>query len=556
MKNTLRFGLFAALATISLSCAKETIDESTPAGEREMVEMTFTASNGALTKTYLDGKTVKWHETDVIGIHDGYSTAKDDTKNQQFSVESINADGSAIFKGTAAADQETYYASYPYDANNFVTEEGKMRIAFMSTQTASAPGTFDQKFNSSAAVLKNGVLNFKNLGGLLKFTLTQSNVKKATLTAADKGTVGGVYFIYFDENGNIDEEKTSMPSNGARPTMTLQPYGSETFAPGTYYFVLSSRTYIGGMNLCFALDNGKTMTATCTEDIVVERSKITNIGTFDTTYQEEEETFTPVSFPVIFPMGYPEGADAKEDGYNFPSPSNSYVYDGWYSSTACGKTNAIKGSGQYGTLYSKEQPQAKMQWNWGEDIAGLEAPHYIETSNTLSTTAGTWYISTVGIKGVWTGDFFEFILPVENFDAETTLQLNMPILAQFGPVFWEVLYLDGDQWKSTAVENLPAYEGADVKATATWAIPYTTYNASPAVNTLQTVDMTFANAINKGEIRIKVKCVDGSIQGYGKNKVETKDKPRMASGYCSANFYIYNPADRNNSHITIDILNI
>lgn len=552
MKNILRFGLFAALATVSLSCTKETVD--TPSGTRVLTPMTFTASNGDVTKTYLEGKTVKWHDSDIIGVHDGYSTAKDATKNQQFTIESIKADGSAVFKGTAAAGQEKYYASYPYDVNNFVTEEGKMRIAFMSTQTASAPGTFDQKYNSSAAVLKDGVFNFKNLGGLLKFTLTQGNVKKATLAAADGGTVGGVYYAYFNEDGTIDEIRTTLAST--RPSMALQPSDSDTFAPGTYYFVLSPRTYEGGMSISFALDNGKTMTATCTEDIVVERSKITSIGTYDTTYQEEEEVFTPVTFPVVFPMGYPEGATAKEQGYNYPAPANSYVYDGWYSSPACGNGNAITGSGQYGTLYSKEQPQAKMQWNWGDDIATLNVPHFIETSSTFSNTNGTWYISTVGIKGVWTGDFYEFILPVENFDAETTLQLNMPILSTYGPVFWEVLYLDGDQWKSTAVENLPAYEGATVTATATWAIPYTTYNASPAVNTLQTVDMTFANAIKKGEIRIKVKCVDGSIQGYGINTVQTKTTPRMANGKCSANFYIYNPADRNNSHITIDILNI
>ena len=552
MKNILRFGLFAALATVSLSCTKETAD--IPADDREMVQMTFTATNGELTRTYLDGKAVKWHESDVIGIHDGYSAAKDATKNKQFTIESINSDGSAVFKGTAAAGQEKYYATYPYDAANFITAEGKMRIAFITNQTASQAGTFDQKFNSSAAVLKDGVLKFNNLGGLLKFTLTQSNVKKVTVTAADGGTVGGVYYIYFDENGNIDESRTLLASG--RSNVTLSPAEAETLTAGTYYLVLSPRTYTGGMTITFALDNGKVMTATSSEDVVVERSKITNIGTFDTTYQEEEEVFTPVTFPVVFPMGYPEGATSKEGGYNYPDPRNNWVYEGWYSSAACGSGNATTNSGQYGTLYSKEQPQACMEWNWGEAISTINAPHYIETANTYSNTSGTWYISTVGIKGVWTGDFFEFIIPVENFEAGTTLNLSMPILSTYGPVFWEVLYKDGENWKSTAVKDLPAYDGAEVKATATWAIPYTTYNANPAVNTLQTVDMTFENAINKGEIRIKVVCVDGSIQAYGVNTVSTKTTPRMASGKCSANFYFYNPADRNNSQIVIDIVNI
>ena len=199
MRNTFKFGLFAALATFSLACTKATVEPTV--GGDEKVQMTFTATSGAVTKTYLDGKTVKWHENDVIGIHDGYSEAKDATLNQQFTISTINPDGSATFTGTAAAGKEVYYATYPYDVNNFITEEGKMRIAFTTAQTTSRPETFDQKFNPSAAMLKDGVFTFKNLGGLLKFTLTNDNVKKVTVTANDKGTVGGVYYIYFDENG-------------------------------------------------------------------------------------------------------------------------------------------------------------------------------------------------------------------------------------------------------------------------------------------------------------------------------------------------------------------
>lgn len=554
MKDIVKFGLMTVLALTAVSCAKENISD--PADERDLVEMTFKASidqtaqkpvpSNAATRTYLDtdGKTVKWHEDDVIGIHDGFTTKANTAYNQQFAVETINIDGSAVFKGAASAGQEVYYASYPYDAANFITSEGKMRIAFLSNQTASSPGTFDRRFNSSAAMLKDGVFSFKNLGGLLKFTLAADNVKKVTLTANDGGTVGGVYYIYFDENGDIDEVKTTLASG--RTSMYLTPSGAETFEPGTYYFVLSARTFTGGVTISFLLDDGSSKTASTDQNVIVKRSKITNIGTFDT-------TVAPVSFPVVFPMGYPDDATAKEDGYNYPAVANTWVYNGWYSSDACGSSKKITGSGQYGILYSKEQPQAQMQWNWGDAIAALSAPHFIETANTYSNSNGTWYISTVGIKGVWTGDFFEFILPVANFKAATTLRLNMPILSTYGPVFWEVLYLDGEEWKSTATADLPAYEGSDVTRTATWAIPYSVYSGS--VNTLQTVDMTFADAITKGEVRIKVRCVDGSVVATGANAVSTAyTKPRMSSGTCSANFYFYNPADRNNSHITIDIV--
>ena len=545
MKNILRFGLFAALATVSLSCTKETAD--IPADDREMVQMTFTATNGELTRTYLDGKAVKWHESDVIGIHDGYSAAKDATKNQQFTIESINSDGSAVFKGTAAAGQEKYYATYPYDAANFITEEGKMRIAFMSTQIASAPGTFNQNYNSSAAVLKDGVLNFQNLGGLLKLNLTQNNVKKITLAATDGGTIGGVYYIYFDENGKIDESRTTLAS--ARPSMALQPDGSVPFSPGTYYFVLSPRTYTDGMSITFALNNGKTITANCTEDIVVERSKITNIGTFDTTYQEEEEVFTPVTFPVVFPMGIKDGVSIN----NPTITTNSWVLE-WFNDDACsasGKTShkQTHWSGHHGTLYSATQPQASMKWVWDEKIASLGTTHYIETTNSAASK-----ISTVGIKGIWTDDYFEFVLPVKDFEANTTLSLTMALYTRQGPTFWEVLYLDGEEWKSTAVDNLPAYAGAEVTAKATWAVPYLAANST--TDNEQYVDMLFENAIKQGEIKIRVKCVDGSILSSGANAVTTGNTGPYGGANASAPFYIWNPGKRDNHDIVIDIVNI
>ena len=54
MRNTLKFGLLAALATFSLVCTKATVEPTV--GGDEKVQMTFTATSGAVTKTYLYGK--------------------------------------------------------------------------------------------------------------------------------------------------------------------------------------------------------------------------------------------------------------------------------------------------------------------------------------------------------------------------------------------------------------------------------------------------------------------------------------------------------------------
>lgn len=292
MIKPIYIGLLLAIMTPISSCIKD------PHEECPVQEMTFAAYNeaGCESKTYLDGLNVVWHTDDIIGIHDRLTSGVDENHNRQFEVSSVNPDGSAIFSGTATKGQEVYYATYPYDPKNFVTTEGRMRIGFISNQTASSPGTFDKKYNSSAAVLKDGVFRFRNLGGLLKFTLTKDNITKVTLTANDGKTVGGVYYIYLDGNGNIDTARTTMPSNGTRKTMTLSPSGNSTFAPGDYYFVLTARTYKGGMTVTFNLSDGSSLTAVCNDDIIVERSKITYIGSFETSSDPlKDETLTIMS---------------------------------------------------------------------------------------------------------------------------------------------------------------------------------------------------------------------------------------------------------------------
>lgn len=296
MIKPINISLLFVILTFMSSCVEESREDI--ATHEQIGQLSFTTYNdtGCETKTYLDGFNVRWHADDIIGIHDRLTSGVDTKYNRQFEVKSVNPDGSAIFIGTATTGQSIYYATYPYDAKNYVTTEGKMRIGFISNQTASSPGTFDKTFNSAAAVLKDGVFRFKNLGGLLKFTLTEENVSKVTLKANDGQTVGGVYYIYFDSEGNIDPSRTTMPSNGSRPTMTLSPSGRSTFASGDYYFVLTPRTYKGGMNISFTLSDGSVMTANCKDDIIVERSKITTIGRFETGPDPlKDETLTIMS---------------------------------------------------------------------------------------------------------------------------------------------------------------------------------------------------------------------------------------------------------------------
>lgn len=254
----------------------------------------------------------------------------------------------------------------------------------------------------------------------------------------------------------------------------------------------------------------------------------------------------PVTFPVVFPVGYPNG-DNTQTGYGHKD--NSWLAD-WVGDSAYGSSTAAAWSGQHGTVYCPEQTQAYMTWTWDEAINATGITHYLETV----TSAGA-LVSTFGVKGVWTGDYFEFTIPVKKFAAESQLQLTMPFYTRSGPTFWEVLYQDGEEWVSTAKENLPAFSGSDVTRTATWALPYG--GAVKNTNTLDTdqkVTMTFKNAIKSGYVHIRVKCVDGTIISTGATAVKTVTAPYASSGKGAAPFYFWNPANAADQSIKIELL--
>ena len=135
MIKPINISLLFVILTFMFSCIEESREDI--ATHEQIGQLSFTTYNdtGCETKTYLDGFNVRWHTDDIIGIHDRLTSGVDTKYNRQFEVKSVNPDGSAIFIGTATTGQSIYYATYPYDAKNYVTPEGKMRIGFISNQT-------------------------------------------------------------------------------------------------------------------------------------------------------------------------------------------------------------------------------------------------------------------------------------------------------------------------------------------------------------------------------------------------------------------------------------
>ena len=138
-------------------------------------------------------------------------------------------------------------------------------------------------------------------------------------------------------------------------------------------------------------------------------------------------------------------------------------------------------------------------------------------------------IGAPGIKGVWTGDYFEFTLPVKKFAAGTSVTLTFPMYTRQGPVFWYIEYLDGEEWKCNK-ETVTCYDPA-----YSMECTYSLVRGGKVIEHT----MTFENEVKSGELKFRIKCADGSIQADTDTKVAVRNTPWVSSSAYAAPFYLY-----------------
>jgi len=208
---------------------------------------------------------------------------------------------------------------------------------------------------------------------------------------------------------------------------------------------------------------------------------------------KDNDGIMPVTFPVVFPLG-------KINGVNSVTATNQ---PNWVSQ---------------GIWICTPQPQAYAQWV-------KDAPDPLSSRNFTNSDP----ISSPGINGIWTGDYLEFVLPVRQFAAGTKVKMKFPLYTRQGPIYWVIEYLDGTEWKSN-VQSIASYASGYTRD-ATFAMNY-------GGNVIED-SMTFANAIESGLLRIRLRCVDGSLQASAATTVTQRTTPNLVSGAYSTVFYFY-----------------
>lgn len=180
-------------------------------------------------------------------------------------------------------------------------------------------------------------------------------------------------------------------------------------------------------------------------------------------------------------------------------------------------------------IWFSTQPEAYATWIPAGNSPSSEV--YLRTF--AESAASNLCCPSLG-NNIWTGDYFEFVIPVRNFKAGTTVRFSAPFYTRQGPCFWALDYCDGGVWKNDS-QDIQSWDGTFTRK-ADFALKY---NESPAV----TKDVTFQNGLSEGFLRFRLRCVDGSLQAAN-GSTEERDAP-----YSGSVFYF-----KGSSNVTFSIV--
>lgn len=321
--------ILAALAVAAASSCSYEEHNVTPETEGPRpadVLVPLSLSTGEMTKTSLDGTSVKWTADDHIAVYDNVNYAND------FQATSVDG-SSAVFEGFVGEGTTDFYAVYPYSSAKGI-DASNITVTLPSAQT-SAAGTFAEEHNISVA---HGVktpgeenvdgIKFDNVCGLIQFTVPQriSAVKNVSFKAENRAIAGDLAI-------SKSELKVVSVANGSN---TVNMTGS--FAAGsTFYFVVAPGE-VNGFSITVTAQNGATYSKVSSKSFTVEAAAMKNLGVIDFkaepsavaehTYESGVLSGTKVTLNLGLPAGmegYVENLTASmtKDGVEYRSISKT-----------------------------------------------------------------------------------------------------------------------------------------------------------------------------------------------------------------------------------------
>ena len=327
-----------------------------------------------------------------------------------------------------------------------------------------------------------------NVPGNILSDETLPVLKSIEIRPYDEAEFSGM--LAFNATYNLATDKLSIVEGSAKKSIKVN-FGTEGLALKTGYTAISFDVAPFTVPL-----GGFLVTVTDVDGNSVDSEVLVNDG--GTTYKAGstielnltkpgEDGIVACTSPVEWPVGYENGAPrALKANYTDMWPTNG-VNKGLAADSHVWKNIA--------------QPQATATW-----IVSSDNPTPKNIGYEFNQFSQYNYASPC-VKGIWTGDGLEFSIPVKNIPAGTKVTLTLPAFGRGAPIFWNVEYMDGTQWKcNKTLQNSPDNK---FEMECTWVIPHGNVEKAWKGH-IMTHTMTLENQIRSGYIRIRFVCASGN----------------------------------------------
>ena len=225
MKKSLYFGLIAVLGLVGCTRNQE-IDISD--ANLSLVAKTESSSD---SRTIVEGGChVYWEPGDEIMVFTGEISAK-------FTTDITASSASATFNGTFGEetwpDDMELWAVYPYSEE--AVFDGETITTVLPSEQVARVGSFGKDMNLAVAHSTGTTLQFYNVGGGIRFSVTEEGIKKVMFEGLGGEIISGKVKIGFENGLPVVQEV----SNGSQFITLLPPEGSETFQKDTWYYIVA-----------------------------------------------------------------------------------------------------------------------------------------------------------------------------------------------------------------------------------------------------------------------------------------------------------------------------
>ena len=304
---------YIAVSLLALAaCTRET-DIEVPAGNMTITARTETSVE---SRTIVEGEThVYWEPGDEIKVFS-------DGKSGKFTTDITESSASATFNGSPSlTDGAEIWAVYPYAKD--ASFDGETITTTLPSEQVARYRSFGKRMNLSIAHSSSNNLQFYNVGGGIRFRLTQKGIKSVTFEGYGGEILAGTVKIGFDENGL---PVVSEVTNGSKAITILPPPGNDSFPTNVWFYCVAiPGSLASGYKLEFYRESEYSRSAS-EKAVTIKRSIFGSIDNAD-----EGCEFIPIPNTISTPEIVDLGLSVKWASFNLgaSSPEENGDYFAW-----------------------------------------------------------------------------------------------------------------------------------------------------------------------------------------------------------------------------------